>query len=67
MTDLLDISCDEINGKWFAVRGGCVLAGPFRTNREAWHWIDRQQGLPVSRSEHVAEWIRQKTSGAGRD
>jgi hypothetical protein len=34
-----------------------TLAGPFETNAEAWRWLDRHEGSPVSRSEQVGEWM----------
>lgn len=44
------------NGKWVVANRGSVLAGPFETSSEAWRWIDRYTGDPVSRSEKTAEW-----------
>jgi hypothetical protein len=32
------------------------VAGPFMRHREAWRWIDRHEGSPISRSEKTAEW-----------
>lgn len=32
------------------------VAGPFATNAEAWRWIERHEGEPVSPSEKRAEF-----------
>ena len=51
----------EIDGAWAAVDdSGTVLACGLDSNAAAWRWIERQQGAPISRSEHVAEWIASK-------
>jgi hypothetical protein len=34
-----------------------IIAGPFATHAAAWRWIDRHEGEPISRAEHVSEWI----------
>lgn len=47
----------EVNGEWFVMAGQNQLAGPFKSNGEAWRWIDRQNGEPVSQSEKVTEWL----------
>ena len=26
--------------QWFVEAHGCVLAGPFETNEQAWRWLD---------------------------
>lgn len=39
------------------------VAGPFATLAEAWRWIDRHEGDPVSRSEKVSEFIWSKGLG----
>ena len=43
--------------------GKHVLAGPFATNAEAWRWIDRQMGQPISPREKVAQWLFDKSAG----
>lgn len=45
---------------FFVVDGLDVLAGPFETNAQAWRWIDRSEGVPISRSEAVSEWLFNK-------
>jgi len=48
---------DDFNG-WSVIDDfGRILAEGFETNVSAWRWIDRLEGEPISRSEHVAEWI----------
>lgn len=32
----------------------------FATNAQAWRWIDRQEGEPISRAEDVADWVSHK-------
>jgi hypothetical protein len=59
-----DVTVDEINGRWFARAGDHILAGPFGSHSAAWRWVDRHSGSPISRSEHVAEWIWNKSSSA---
>jgi hypothetical protein len=44
--------------------GDHILAGPFGSHSAAWRWVDRHSGSPISRSEHVAEWIWNKSSSA---
>lgn len=41
---------------WDVIENGVVLAS-FASNAEAWRFVDRRDGDPVSRSEHVASWI----------
>jgi hypothetical protein len=61
-----NVTVDEINGRWFArVPGDHILAGPFDSHSAAWRWVDRQEGSPISRSEHVAEWIWNKIANGG--
>jgi hypothetical protein len=38
-------------------RDGVLIADGFRSNAAAWRWIDRQQGEPTSRAEHLSEWV----------
>lgn len=44
------------DGRWQVVAGGEVLAGPFETSAEAWRWIDRNTGDPISKGEDRAQW-----------
>lgn len=44
------------DGQWQVVFRGAVLAGPFSTDADAWRWIDRHEGQPVSASEKRGEW-----------
>jgi hypothetical protein len=39
------------SGKWFVIFDG-AMTGPFTTHADAWRWIDREIGSPVS----AAEW-----------
>ncbi|MEY9780344.1 hypothetical protein ABIA23_001746 [Sinorhizobium fredii] len=50
----------RIEDEWFVCRGSERLAGPFKTNGEAWRWIDRHEGEPISRGEDVSEWVWSK-------
>jgi hypothetical protein len=51
----------EIDGLYYAVADdGAVLERAFQNHAAAWRWIDRQEGEPISRAEHVAEWIAWK-------
>lgn len=45
---------------WGVQDDGLLIASGFRTNAEAWRWIDRHQGEPVSKAEDTADWIAQK-------
>lgn len=47
-------------GVYCGPKGKPDVAGPFKTNAEAWRWMDRQEGEPVSRSEKTSEWVFQK-------
>jgi hypothetical protein len=53
------------DGKWAVMSGIEMLAGPFDTSSEAWRWIDRYEGEPVSRGEQTAEWVFRKMVDAG--
>ena len=53
----------QIGAEWFVTRGAYQLAGPFPTNAEAWRWIDRQSGSPISPSEKKTEWIASEMLG----
>jgi hypothetical protein len=49
----------RINDEWF-VRTGHELAGPFKSNSDAWRWIVRQSDQPVFKAEQCAcfsAWI----------
>jgi hypothetical protein len=45
---------EKTDAGWIVVKDGKVLA-TCSSNAEAWRWIDRYQGDPVSRSEKVAD------------
>ena len=51
------------DGKWFVESRAQEVDGPFDTNAEAWRWIDRQEGQPISQAEKRAEWIFAKSAG----
>lgn len=53
------------DGKWAAAHAGSIVGGPFETSAEAWRWIDRYTGQPVSPSEQKAEWVFQKMADGG--
>lgn len=53
----------QIGPDWVVMDGEKRLAGPFQTNAEAWRWIDRQFGSPISPSEKKTEWIASKILG----
>ncbi|WP_313522261.1 hypothetical protein [Shinella sp.] len=42
---------------------GRLLAGPFPTNADAWRWIDRNEGQPISKAEERGDWVFAKTAG----
>ena len=53
-------------GDWVVaatVRSGCrlvvasVVKDGFATMADAWRWIDRRRGEPISRAEKVSEWL----------
>lgn len=44
---------------------GKPIAWPFESNADAWRWIDRHDGEPISRSEKTAEWVFQKMADGG--
>lgn len=49
----------EVDGQ-FVVKSskrGTAQVGPFDTSAEAWRWIDRYNGEPISRAEKTAEYI----------
>lgn len=48
------------DGTWGIYRGPNGkqdIAGPFKTNSDAWRWLDRQTGEPISRSEKTSEYL----------
>lgn len=48
-------------GTWAVVKmDGHVVRAGFATMADAWRWIDRQEGEPISRGEKVSEWIAGK-------
>jgi hypothetical protein len=49
------------DGAWCVFEGAHTLAGPFESNAEAWRWLDRHEGQPVSRSEAVGEWMFERS------
>jgi hypothetical protein len=54
MTRLTVIEAD--NG-WHVVDSTSRIIQTFATNAEAWPWLDRQDGSPISRSESVSDWL----------
>lgn len=56
----MTVDLTEDNG-WAVLNSqGQVIQAGFESNAAAWRWLDRQQGDPISRSEHVAMWIMGK-------
>lgn len=51
------------DGKWSAVHNGSVIGGPFETSADAWRWVDRHEGEPISPAEKTTEWIVGKILG----
>ena len=54
------MTVDQTDCGWWFVIGddGKPVAGLlFATHAQAWRWIDRKKGEPVSRSEKVSEWL----------
>lgn len=41
---------------WFVYNGNYFVAGPFKTNAEAWRALDRLEGQPINRSENTSDW-----------
>jgi hypothetical protein len=60
---MTEITPVEENGQWSVTNGASTMAGPFETHAQAWRWIDRQTGSPISRAEHVSDWIVRKEAG----
>lgn len=50
-------------GQWAVVDSETAIAGPFTTSAEAWRWIDRHEGEPISPAERRADWLFRKTMG----
>ena len=44
-------------------RRGEIIGGLFETNAEAWRWIDRQEGQPLSKSEDRGDWVFGQIAG----
>jgi hypothetical protein len=42
---------------WDVVDADSTVMASFTTNAQAWRFVDRREGSPVSRSESVTEWI----------
>ena len=42
---------------------GRAIAGPFATHADAWRWLDRQTGEPISKREDIADWSWQRWTG----
>ncbi|WP_117195111.1 hypothetical protein [Rhizobium terrae] len=57
----------EISGTWWVSwidqRGELNSAGPFTTNGEAWRWIDRHEGQPLSKAEDRGDWAFGEIAG----
>jgi hypothetical protein len=47
--------------QWWIVLPTGEPIGPFSTNADAWRYIDRQEGSPISKGEDTAEWISKKS------
>jgi hypothetical protein len=56
----------QIGDEWFVMHDREQLAGPFKTNGEAWRWIDRRTGQAISRAEARSEFIWSKISERAR-
>jgi hypothetical protein len=54
------MTVDKIEDGWAVIDPAGNIIAKFATNAAAWRWIDRQEGGPISRAEHVAEWIWEK-------
>jgi hypothetical protein len=53
----------ETRGGWSVVACGVILQ-TFATHAQAWRWIDRQRGEPISDSENISDWVARKVSSA---
>jgi hypothetical protein len=45
---------------WHVIDGNGRVIQVFANNAEAWRWIDRQDGTPISRREVVSDWLFHK-------
>ena len=48
---------EVFTGNWGIIENGVLIVSGLRTNADAWRWIDRQIGDPISRSEKVSEFV----------
>jgi hypothetical protein len=48
------------NSEWVVTDLNSVVAGPFKTNSEAWRAMDRITGDVVSKSESTSQWLWNK-------
>jgi hypothetical protein len=51
------VMVEQVDCGYFVIGDGKPVAGPFATHAQAWRWIDRNEGEPISRSELVSEWF----------
>lgn len=52
-----DLLTCKIDGKLFVVDGeGRPVHGPFKSNEEAWRWIDVQEGEPTSPAQKRSDF-----------
>jgi hypothetical protein len=51
------MTVEQRSDGWVVIAGEQVLAGPFATNAQAWRWIDRHDGEPISSREKVSQWM----------
>ncbi len=47
----------RIGDEWFVTSAGEQLAGPFKTNSDAWRWMDRYAGEPIPKAEQRSQWL----------
>lgn len=45
------------DGTFRVVRGQAVLREGFASSSDAWRWIDRQEGEPISPAEKRTAWF----------
>jgi hypothetical protein len=53
-------------GGWDVMSHGAGLLASFGTNAEAWRYVDRCGGEPISKSEQRSEFVWQMATGDGR-
>ena len=56
----------KIGDKWFVFYTHADedrRVGPFSTNAEAWRWIERCEGQPISKAEARGEWVLEQMAG----